>query len=156
MKDFPPTPSGWNKTAGDLVSELKSGLRKSIRGEEFHWAAHYERSLLPDGIRFPRKDDLYEATQDVEIHYLTSWSAPYTGGGVATLKQGERIIVQGASSDPKPLSVSAMPERYKELEVRMVPEDDRTNIKYGGFYLSVRTLDLNTKFRLVAEGGAQE
>jgi len=48
--------------------------------------------------------------------------------------------------------VYAIPENYKELEMRIVPEEDRTHYKYGGFYFHVTTLDLNTKFRLVSEG----
>lgn len=156
MKDLPPAPPGWNKTVKDLVAEMKSGLRNSIGREESHWAANYERTLLPEGIRFPRKGDVYEATQDVEIQYLTSWFAPYTGGGVATLKQGERVIVQTDCTNTEPLSVYAMPERYKEVEVRMVPEDERTHYKYSNFYLCLKTLDLNTKFRLVTKGSAEQ
>ncbi|MGD0360412.1 MAG: hypothetical protein ABSC93_06055 [Bryobacteraceae bacterium] len=156
MKDFPPAPPGWNKTVDDLFSEQRSGLRKSIGAEEFHWASIYERSLLPGGVRFPRKDDVYEASQDMEVQYMTSWFAPYTGGGVAILKQGERIIVQTDCSNEEPLSVYALPEQYKDLEMRMVSEDDRTHYKYSNFYLCVKTLDLNTKFRLVTDGGAQE
>ena len=156
MKDIPPAPPGWNKTVADLVSEMNSGLRKNIRGDEAEWARNYERTLLPEGLRFPRKGDIYEAIDDLEVDYLTSWFAPYTGGGRGTLMRGERIVVDSDPSDPTPLGVYAKPENYKEVEMRIVPEDERTHYKYGGFYFQVRTLDLNTKFRLVAEGGAVE
>ena len=153
---LPPAPPGWNKTIDDLFNEMRAGTRKTVGRAERKWAEDYERSLLPEGIRFPRNGDVYEAIEDVEIRYMTSWLAPYTGGGQATLLQGERVIVDCDSSNRKPLGVYAAPECYKEIEIRMVPEEERTHYKYSGFYLSLATLDLNTKFRLVAEGPALE
>jgi len=42
---------------------------------EVDWARNYERSLIPAGTRFPKKGDVYEATEDLQVSYLTSWSA---------------------------------------------------------------------------------
>jgi hypothetical protein len=149
--DFLPAPSGWNKTGQDLVSEMKSGLRKSISVQEAEWARNYDRSLLPKGVRFPRPGDVYQAINDVEIEYLTHWHAPCTGSGSAVLKEGERIVVADAYG-PEPLRIYALPEDYKQLELRMVPQDERMRRDYGSFSLTISTRDLSTKFRLVAEG----
>jgi hypothetical protein len=148
--DFPPAPAGWNKTLEDLCAEMHSGIRKSIDGQEAEWARNYERSLLPETIRFPGPGDVYEAIDDIEVQYVTHWLAPYTGSGSAIIKQREKIVVDGGC-DPEPLGVYALPEDYK-LEMRMIPQEDRTDGKYGGFHLSISTRDLNTKFRLVGEG----
>jgi hypothetical protein len=42
--------------------------------------------------------------------------------------------------------------RICEVEARLVPEADRKAERYAGFYLSIGTAELNTKFRLVQEG----
>ena len=144
--DHPPAPLGWNKTIKDLVSE-----QKFVGYPEIEWARQYERSLLPADTRFPRHGDLYEAIDDVELDYLTQWRAPYTGGGTATLKRGERVLV-GSADDPAPLGVYAAPQNYKEVESRIIPEAERTHYKYDGFSFWISTRDLNAKFRLVAEG----
>src|SRR5215203_6896773 len=96
---IPPAPPGWNKTISELVAETTSGLRKSVGPYEIEWARDYERSLLPADVRFPKEGDLYEALQDVQIDYLTSWAAPFTGSGKGILKKGERIRAMGKPVD---------------------------------------------------------
>jgi hypothetical protein len=145
---IPPAPPGWNKTISDLVAETTSGLRKSIGPHETEWARDYERSLLPADVRFPSEGDVYEALQDVQIDYLTSWAAPFTGGDKGLLKGGERIRVMSKTID-RPISTYLEAVDYAALENRMVPESDRNNEQYCGFYFSVKTLDLNRKFKLV-------
>lgn len=153
--DYPPAPPGWNKTVDDLMSEMKSGLRESVEGPEFEWARNYETSLwrsqLPKDTRFPRSGDVYEAIDDIEVGYMTHWFAPFTGGGSAVLKQGERVVALDVR-DQEPLGIYARPVDYEQLELRMVPEEERARKKYGGFSLAISTRDLNTKFRLIAEG----
>ena len=72
--------------------------------------------------------------------------------GPRDLRHGERVIVHHDPAEPEPLGVHALPEHYDELELRMVPEEERTAEKYSNFYLSIATLDLNTKFKLISEG----
>jgi hypothetical protein len=146
----PPAPPGWNKTIQDLFNEAdKNG---SVVGPpEVDWARDYERSFIPAGTRFPKKGDVYEATEDVQVSYLTSWSAPFTGGGTGTLKRGERVIVEHNMLLHRPVSVYAKPTDYTAVEERMVPESDRANKKYAGFYLRLKTADLGRNFRLVHE-----
>jgi hypothetical protein len=105
---------------------------------------------LPPGARHPRKGDVYEALHDIEMDFLTSWLAPYTGSGKGILKRGERIVVK---EDPAPgyPGVYMEADNYRELEARMVPEAERTHYKFSHFYFSVLIKDLYTKFRLVAE-----
>jgi hypothetical protein len=146
---IPPAPPGWNKTISELVAETTSGLRKSVGPYEIEWARDYERSLLPADVRFPKEGDLYEALQDVQIDYLTSWAAPFTGSGKGILKKGERIRAMGKPVDTRPISIYLEAVDYPALEGRMVPESDRNDEIYCGFYFSVKTLDLNRKFKLV-------
>jgi hypothetical protein len=150
MKKSVPPPPGWNKTISDLIEEMNAGVSKGFGGAEWEWARDYERSLLPADIRYPRKGDTYEALQDIEVSYLTTWNAPYAGGGKAVLKQGDRIKVDHEPID-RPIAVSAAPINYYELEERIVPSSDRNNEKYSGFYLSVKTIDLNNHFKLMDE-----
>jgi hypothetical protein len=149
MKTSIPPPPGWNKTISDLLDEMNAGVSKGF-GPEWEWARDYERSLLPADIRFPRKGDTYEALHDIEVQYLTTWDAPYTGGGKAVLKQGDRINVDEEPID-RPISVPVVAINYSELGERIVPSSDRNNEKYSGFYLSVKTIDLNKHFKLIGE-----
>jgi hypothetical protein len=137
------------KTIDDLMAELKAGKKKLIAGEELERARDYERSLLPADTRFPARGDVYEAIEDLEVDYITSWAAPFTGGGRATLRRGERVTIQYAPPNPPPVMVYAAPVQYKAGEARVVPEADRKAPKYGGFAFALKTSELNTKFRLV-------
>ena len=151
MEPIAPTPAGWNKTTDDLFRELERGERLGVGRPEMDWAIEYERSLIPATMRFPRMGDVYEALAHMSVDYMTAWAAPYTGGGKGVLKRGERVVVHQKISDPKPIGVYAKAVDYAALEARMVPPEERTASRYGGFYFSFTTVDLNTKFRLVHE-----
>ncbi|MBL9198923.1 MAG: hypothetical protein JNL39_00395 [Opitutaceae bacterium] len=148
----PPAPPSWNKTIADLFAEMKRGERTSVGSPEVDWARDYERSQLPAGLRFPRKGDVYEALEDVVVSYLTSWSAPYTGGGEGTLIKGDQVTVDTDPASDRAISTYAVAVDYAALEKRLVPATDRSEPKYSGFYFSLRTVDLNQKFKLVREG----
>ena len=94
--------------------------------------------------------DVYETTRDVEVRYLTSSSDPFTGGGSGTLKKGERVIIDYEPL-PRPIVANAKAVNYTHVEQRIVPESDRSNKKYAGFYLVLKTLELSRDFKLVHE-----
>ena len=142
-------PPGWNKTIDDLFDESKKN-GSAVESPEVEWARDYERSLIPAGTRFPKRGDVYEATSDVEVSYLTSWSAPFTGGGSGRLKKGERVIIDYEPL-PRPIAANAKAINYTHLEQEMVRESDRSNNKYSGFYFVLKTLQLSRAFRLVHE-----
>src|ERR1700735_1427129 len=136
-RETPPAPPRWSKTTRDLFEEAKK-TGSAVAPPEVGWARDYERSLIPAGTRFPKKGDVYEATRDVKVSYLTSWSAPFSGGGSGTLKKGERVIVN-YEPPPRPIATNAKAINYTRVEEGMVPESDRTNEKYSGFYLVLKT-----------------
>jgi hypothetical protein len=145
-----PAPPGWNKTILDLTAEAKANGR-GITPEEGDWARDYERSLLPANTRFPRKGDVFEAREDVDMSFLTHWRSPFTGGGNGTLRYGERIFVADDPYEVHPILLNVRATNYEEVETRMVPLNDRTSEKYNGYTLLAKTSDLNTKFTLVSE-----
>ncbi|MFZ5563801.1 MAG: hypothetical protein ACOZBW_07080 [Thermodesulfobacteriota bacterium] len=150
--DPPPRPEGWNLTLTDLMDEVETGRWGPLKPHELEWARDYERSLIPDTMRFPRKGDVYEALGDMEVDFMTAWAAPFTGGGKALMKKGDRVFVESGPSDPKPIGSYVTAMDYRTLEERMVPEQDRNAPGYGGFYFFFSTIDLNTKFALVQTG----
>jgi hypothetical protein len=150
-KSVPPAPPGWNKTIAALCAETNRGERSSVGSPELDWARDYERSQIPAGMRFPRKGDIYEALEDMDVHYMTSWAAPVTGGGEGKLKKGDRVRVDHEPVDDRAISIYATGVDYAALEERIVPSSDRSAPKYSGFYFSFKTVDLNRKFRLVHE-----
>jgi hypothetical protein len=145
----PPAPPGWNKTIRDLSDDAKK-TGSAVGSPEVDWARDYERSLIPAGTRFPKKGDVYEVTKDLQVSYLTSWSAPFTGGGSGTLKKGERVIINYEPL-PRPIAANAKAVNYTRVEEEIVPERDRSNKKYAGFYLVLKTLELSRDFKLVHE-----
>ncbi len=148
----PPRPADWKKTIHDLIQEVIAGLRTSIGQPEIDWATEYSRSLMPDGLRYPQKGDVYESLFDQAIRYMTAWHAPCTGGGESTIYSGERVWINSAPIDDKPIGVYALPMNYQEMEKRMVPAEERSEPKYSGFYLSIDTMVLLEKYKLVETG----
>jgi hypothetical protein len=144
-----PRPSDWKKTIGDLFTEMNEGLRNEICQQELDWAREYVTSLIPDGSRYPRKGDVYESLADQPVRYMTAWRAPFTGGGDSTIFAGERVWINAEPVDEKPIAVYAIPIEYKTIEERMVPPEERLGARYNGFYLSIETMDLLRKYRLV-------
>lgn len=145
----PERPADWTLTLDDLFAEVKAGKRKSVGSPEVDWAREYELDLLPEGVRFPQKGDLYESKQDQTVAYMTAWAAPVTGGGEALLRKGERIRVHDVPRYEKSLGTYAVAAEYEELEQRMIPREVREDPRYGGFYFYFGTVDLNRDFKLV-------
>jgi len=146
---IPSMPPGWNKTLDDLFAELAAGERDSIGSPEGDWARAYELSLLPSDTRYPCEGDVYEVKEDMAITYMTSWAAPFTGGGEARLRRGDRLRVTDVAVGEQPISAYLQAVDYDELEQRIVPRAEREARNYGGFYFSVRTRELNEEFCLV-------
>lgn len=144
-------PAGWNKRLADLEATDHGDGRPCITAEEFEWAREYERRLLRPWARFPRDGEVYVATGDFPVSFLTHWRAPFTGGGKGVLPRGTRIRVR--ASDAEPIGVYAYAENASELELALVPAEDRLAPKYDGYSLSISTEDLNRHFRLVESAG---
>lgn len=155
-ENLPPRPDDWKLTMSDLMQEMNEGKRKQVGHPEIGWAREYENSLIPKNYRFPQKGDLYESKIDQTITFLTAWKAPFTGGGKSTLKKGDKIWIADKPTNDKPTRTYALPVDYKLLEERMVSFSDRNSPKYGGFYFSVSTIDLNEKFTLVQTDFSKE
>jgi len=147
-------PPDWNLTIDDLIEEMKAGKRGSIGQPELEWAREYERSLIPEDIRFPLKGDVYESVKDQTVSYLIGWRGPFTTGGEATLLKSERVWINSDATDEKPIGTYALPIEREKLEERMVPKEDRENPKYGGFYFFFKTVELSENFKLVETGYA--
>lgn len=133
------------KTFDELMEDVDAGKRGGFNDRDAARARALERAALPRGVYYPLAGDVFESRSNVEIDYLTSWAAPYTGGGRTMLPKGERVIVQQVGL-PKPTSVYCLPDRYDELHDRIVPESDRSAEKYGGYYFSIKTKLLNEQF----------
>jgi hypothetical protein len=143
-------------TISDLFEELKAGKRKEIKDPEMTRAREYERSLILSNYRFPKKGDLYAAKYDQDVSFMTSWQAPYTGGGTTKLFEGEQIWVDSNPMDEKPIGAYLLPVDYSDLENRIVSESDRSSFKYDGFYFHIATKTLNENFNLVRTSFSKE
>ncbi len=54
---------------------------------------------IPDKIRFPSKGDVYESKENQTIDFMTAWSKPFTGDGIAAPRDAEHEVVQIAEPD---------------------------------------------------------
>lgn len=147
-----PRPADWKKTIDDLFQEMNAGLRTAIGQPEIDWAREYTRSLIPDGLRYPQEGDVYESLFDQPIRYLTLWHAPYSGGGESTIYAGELVWIDSGPVDEKPIGVYALPIHYDDMEKRMVSSEERSAPKYNRFCLSIDTMALLEKYKLVETG----
>ncbi len=87
-----------------------------------------------------RGGDRFVTTQDVPTNGLSTWRAPFTGGFETVIPEGTVLVadeqVAGASG------FGCIPERYRELEPALVPEDTRSSAKYDGYYFVFLLSDL--------------
>lgn len=128
-------PENWNLSISDLMDEIDSGKRESASQQEFDWAREYERSLIPDDVRFPQKWDVYESLVDQMVHYMTAWAAPFTGGGKAMLNKGDRVWVDTSPGEDRPIGVYVLPVDYK-IWKRGWSQRKREKVKNMGAFIS--------------------
>lgn len=142
---FKPRPPGWNKTLADLDAE-----KRSLSGEEIHWAREYDREQLRAWARFPLNDEVFEATRDVRVTYMIDWRGPGSTGGEGVLPKGTRIRVSVHAGDPEPVLVYATPLDEQGVAQLLIPEDDRNSTRYGGYSLGIDVALLNREFQQIS------
>lgn len=88
------------------------------------------------------------AVDGYAVAVLTTWAAPFTGGGdERPIPVGTVLVVQ-ASVDGRP-SFVAVPEDYKALERHLVDESDRRQRRYDGYYLVCPKADVGAALERV-------
>jgi hypothetical protein len=142
-------PLGWNKTVHDLMTEVSQGKRQQLSGtdDEFIWAIEYERSLLPSGTVFPRKNQVWETIRDCEVRFVAVYEGQAGQVGAAWLPTTERVRI--LADCEQAVSVSLLPLRYDELHNSIVPEGIRQSPSYRDYLLDLRVSDFNEHFLLV-------
>ena len=93
-----------------------------------------------------KKGDRFEAMADFKTHGMTHWKAPFTGGFQCVVPKGT-ILVADYDSPKLSTGFGVTPENYAELEIRLVPEEDRSAQKYNGYSLSLRYGLIGKKLR---------
>ena len=116
----------WNRATDDIDSN-----------DVLRCARDYERSLLPSDLIFPRTGQIWEAARDCDVHYIAWIPKTILPGGVARLRQGERVRILQLD-DPKPVQITFQPVRYHELHGNIVPPDIRLRAGYSHYVLSLR------------------
>lgn len=134
------------RTVDEIFDEVKNG--KTVIGKALENARKLSKALMPTGLFYPKGGEVFEATHDIQISYLTHFMAPYTGGDKAKLLLGERIIIVKPSQD-KPLGYYCYPINADEIESRVIPSSDRNDPAYNGFSLSIDTKSLNIDFKQI-------
>ena len=106
------------------------------------------KAAISADLYYPKGGEIFEALVDVEISYLTHFLAPYTGGAKAMLLKGEQVIINPPSQE-MPFSYRCDAVRSEDIEKCIIPRSDSESYKYDGYSLSIKTILLNTHFRIV-------
>jgi hypothetical protein len=91
-----------------------------------------------------KKGDRFVAAEDFSTGVLTQWRAPFTGGSDAIVPRGTVLVAVDDQKEDRP-GFACLPERYEEMEMLLVPEEDRTAEKYAGYYLVLESADIGTR-----------
>src|SRR4051794_3304452 len=107
------------KTIDEMMAEMTAGRRSSMNEKEIRYGRLLGIALLPRGLRYPQKGEIWEAIEDVKIGYMTAHHAAFTGGGDAILPRGEQVVCVSETEMP---CVGAYfdPVRYDALHDQIV------------------------------------
>lgn len=106
--------------------------------------SHMENTTRYPASHLVQKGDRFSVAKDLEITGLTVWGAPYTGSFKCTLPAGT-ILVADHGQVPTAEGFGVVPEDYKEMEKQLVPESDRNQRKYSGYYFVFLNKDIGGK-----------
>lgn len=90
--------------------------------------------------------DRFATTREVATSGLTTWRAPFTGDFAAIIPEGTVLVADHDAAASTP-GFSVLPERYAEIEATLVPEEDRANPKYSGYYFVFVDSDVGDSLR---------
>jgi hypothetical protein len=93
-----------------------------------------------------RKGDRFVTTRDVATSGLTTWLAPFTGDFPTDIPEGTVLVADHDAVATAP-GFSCLPDRYDEMEAALVPEEDRRNPKYAGYYFVFLDSDIGDTLR---------
>src|ERR1035437_5950793 len=143
------------KTIKELMAELSAGPRTKINEREIIRGRLLGKALLPRGLRYPKKGEVWEAIEDFKISYMTAHHAAYKGGGDAVLPRGERVTCK-SEFEPPFEGAYFRAVRYDALQDQIVPQSEQENPYYDGYYFSIDTVDLNHHFKQIGRASCRE
>ncbi|MGO9753403.1 MAG: hypothetical protein ACLP8S_18470 [Solirubrobacteraceae bacterium] len=130
-----------NKFIEHIPREAKPGVWSWSSRLRPDWRSFSSSDRLDDPVRAGER---FRAKADIEVAVMTHWRAPFTGGDSAVLPAGT-VVVASHDQLPSVPGFSCVPEDYDELERKVVPEEDRSAGKYGGYSLSFVLDDIGPK-----------
>ena len=84
-----------------------------------------------------REGEKFRTCGEVETLYLTSYRAPYTGGGKAVLPAGFEFEVMHDQVDGAP-GVNCRALEYERYEQVLVSRQEMADDKYAGYHIVMR------------------
>lgn len=121
-------------------------LRKILEPIRFKWIRLLGYLPHPN----VRKGDRFLALTELQAKGLTHWRAPFTGGFECNVPKGT-ILVAVHDSAPISTGFGVEPENYEELEKQLVPEEDRTAEKYGGYSFVINYREIGKRVKQVQQ-----
>ena len=93
----------------------------------------------------PKFGEVYAATCNVRMLVTILYKAPGSDALDGEVPEGTKIVVL---NDPpsKATAVLGAPLSYRQLEEKLVPEDERRDPFYNGYGLTIEIVDLEKRF----------
>ncbi len=79
------------------------------------------------------KGDKFITVAPIQVHGLVQWFAPLTSDFECVIPKNT-VLVALDDSAPRSTGFGCVPLSREEMENQLVPEQDRTAAKYGGYY----------------------
>jgi len=96
-----------------------------------------------------RKGQRYRSRHDTPVRGVITYLNPSSGSFEAVLPKGETVMIE--STPPSHATAAyAVPERYGELEGRLIPAEERLKPAYGSYALVIPFDTLERDFENVA------
>lgn len=119
-------------------------LRKILEPIHFKWVGLLGHLPHPN----IRKGDRFLALSEIPAMGLTHWGAPFTGGFECKIPKGT-ILVAVHDSVLISTGFGVEPENYEELEKQLVPDEDRTAEKYGGYSFVIKYGEIGKRVKQI-------
>ena len=85
----------------------------------------------------PKKGERYVVRREFPASILTTWFAPFTGGGKKTIPIGLEFVIEN-EPNAGAVAATALPDPYESWERELVDPSEREAEKYSGYYLVIR------------------
>ena len=95
-----------------------------------------------------KNGDRFRTLCNIETVALVQWKAPATSSGPCEIPAGTFLVANHDQKEDRP-GFSCIPEDYEAFTAVVVPEWERFQEKFDGYYFVLHSADIGTKLELI-------